>query len=89
MRIDLKDPIQASMVTLVASWIMFTLVIWGIKPQWVQRTDHKGNAQLSVPRLITFAGSFSLVAAIMILLMTSQTPDRVIIDQSRFPGYYY
>jgi hypothetical protein len=89
MQIDLKDPIQASMVTLVASFTMFTLALWGLKPQWIQRTDDKGNAQLSIPRLITFALSFSLVAAIMALLMTSQKPDRVIIDQSRFAGYYY
>jgi hypothetical protein len=89
MRIDLKDPIQASIATLVVSFALFALVLWGLKPQWVQRTDHKGNAQLSVPRLIAFAIAFSLVASIVSLLLTSQKPGRVVIDQSLFAGYYY
>jgi hypothetical protein len=89
MRVDLKDPIQASIAMLVGSFAMFTLVLWVLNPHWVQRTDHKGNSKLSVPHLIVFSSAFSLVAAITTLLLTAQKPGRVVIDHSRFAGYYY
>ncbi len=70
--ISRENPIKASLTVLVGSFIIFAGIMWVVKPEWVKTIDKNGNEVVSTELVVSFAATFSLVAAIMVLLLFSR-----------------
>jgi len=77
MLIDLKNPIQISLITFAIVFIISAGILVLTHPPWVQNVDKKtGKTSTSWVLLVLYALIFSLVAAIAALLLVSNKRDK-------------
>jgi hypothetical protein len=69
---NLQDPTQISLCVFIASFLFYILVLFLIKPSWVQIIDRKvGKLVISTQLLTTYSVTFALVTSILALLLAS------------------
>lgn len=70
---NLQDPTQISLLTFVVSFVFYALVLYLIKPPWIQLIDRKGGKMVLSNQLLgSYAATFALVTAILALLLSSK-----------------
>ena len=73
MLIDIKNPIQISLITFTITFIIFVGILFLTKPNWVQVFDKKsGKMFISWVILSSYAITFALVFSIAALLLSSK-----------------
>jgi hypothetical protein len=70
--ISRENPVKASLTVLVMAFIVFGGVLWMLKPDCVQTIDRNGNEKVSIELVASFALTFALVSAIIVLLLFSK-----------------
>ena len=77
MLIDLKNPIQISIITFAIVFIISSGILVLTHPTWVQNVDKKtGKTSTSWVLLVLYALIFALVTAIAALLLASNKHDK-------------
>ena len=80
--IDTKNPISIAIYSSVISFVFFVVLLYIIKPSWIQIKNNKNDTSISWILLTSYSITFSLVCAITALLCcTSKKSDTNIIQK--------
>ena len=71
LQFNLKNPMVISLFALVSSFLFFSLVLYLLKPNFVQIIDKNGNSYISNNIIISFSSTFALVTAVTSLVLAS------------------